>query len=192
MIKHHVHHQLHIPSMNFLAKRIPIIQVAKQLIDGCVVGYIVTLIFQWGFVDWCQPDHVNPELFEIVKSLDDSTKISNAVVVAILKRLDINLIDYGFPPPNAVKVHNGRHVGVDPLDILFPSLLRHGHGILGKKPVLLRNLEGLLNRRPRSTEPSCTGSKLEKLSFKKSGVGCNLHLDFEQNKSWNLKGFRTI
>lgn len=112
MVKHHVHHHLQSSLMNLGSQILPILYSPIQRVDLLVIGDIITLVFQRGYIYRCQPDHVHSKPFEVVKSLDDAAQVASSVVVAVLKRLYVDLVDDDLPPPLAVHVQDHGLVGI--------------------------------------------------------------------------------
>src|SRR5438132_1713105 len=52
---------------------------------------------------WCEPQRGGAEILQIVELLGQPGKIANAVIVAVVKRLDVELVDDGVLVPKLVR-----------------------------------------------------------------------------------------
>ena len=98
-----VHDQVHQhPDPSFVRlfdQTFHIVQRAEHGIDLVIIRDIISVIRHRGFVDRTQPDHIDPELFEVVKMFYDPRDIPDAVSVRILKAFRVDLIPDRIVPP---------------------------------------------------------------------------------------------
>lgn len=106
VIEHHVHHDFHTSFMNLRAQVFPIFHSSEHGVDGLVVRDIVALVFERRLINRRQPYHIDTESFEVIQPLDYAAKVTDSVIVAILKRLHIDFVDDNLPPPNTVQIQD--------------------------------------------------------------------------------------
>jgi len=80
------------------------VEVAKERVDGRIVGHIVAHVFLWGLEDGGQPDAIGAEVCDVGQAAGDAGKVAKAVTCAVLIRPRVDLIDYCVAPPF---VHRG-------------------------------------------------------------------------------------
>src|SRR5262249_4303846 len=89
------------------------------ILSGCAVIFpvnvgivrdVITEVCHWGRENRRQPNRIDAELDQIRQTLRDSSQVTNAVAVGVLKRPRIDLIDdAGLPPKCAL--HGAPQVG---------------------------------------------------------------------------------
>ena len=86
--------------------------VAELRIDVAVVGNVVAVVAPRAGVERQQPQRGDAEVAQIVEPLGQAGEIADAVAVAVLERLDVELVDDGVLEPQAV-VFLGILIGID-------------------------------------------------------------------------------
>src|SRR5215213_7790691 len=61
--------------------------------DLAVVGDVVAVVLARRWVEWQQPDRVDPEILQIVEFLSDAAQVAGAIPVAIEEGPDMQLVD---------------------------------------------------------------------------------------------------
>src|SRR6266403_5452537 len=79
--------------MRGIEVRTEIIQCAEVWINIEVVGDVVAVITKWRRIKRKKPNGRDTELLEIIQLLDQTTKISHSVAVAVTKGFDVQLVD---------------------------------------------------------------------------------------------------
>ena len=79
-----------------------ILHGAEIGIDGAVVGDVVAVVAAGRRIERQQPERGDAELLQIVELFGQSRKVADAVIVAVGKRLDVQLIDDGVLVPELV------------------------------------------------------------------------------------------
>ena len=74
-------------------KRLEIVQRAVVRIDVVIIRDVVAIIAQRRGIKRQQPDRGDAEFLEIIELLDQSAEIADAVAVAVVKGLDVQLVD---------------------------------------------------------------------------------------------------
>jgi hypothetical protein len=94
-------------AMGRLYEPVEVGQVSKQRINIDVIGYVVTEVRHGGLENRRQPNGVDAQLDQIWQSVNNSRKVSYAVLIAVLKGAGIDLIDDpGLPPIRASPRHS--------------------------------------------------------------------------------------
>ena len=75
-------------------------------IDVAIIGDVVAVIAAGRGIERQQPDRVDPEILDVIQLLDDAAEIADAVVVAVEKGADVQLVDDRVFVP--VRVHGHR------------------------------------------------------------------------------------
>ncbi len=76
-------------------------------IDGAVVGDVVAVVAPRRGIERQQPKRGDAEILQIVELFGQSCEIADAVIVAVGKRLDVQLIDDGVLVPEILAVQRG-------------------------------------------------------------------------------------
>src|SRR3546814_5388287 len=66
---------------------------SSDLVDGGVVGDVVPVVAERRGIERQHPDGVDAELGDVVEPVDQSCEVADAVAVAVLERLDVQLVD---------------------------------------------------------------------------------------------------
>ena len=74
-------------------KRAKILQRSKVGIDVEIVGNVIPIVTQGRGIKREQPDGGGAQLLQVVELLDQAPKITNAVAIAVMERLDVQLVD---------------------------------------------------------------------------------------------------
>src|SRR5205085_10507272 len=83
-------------------ERTEIIEGAEVRINIVVIGDVVTVVAHWRWIKRQKPEGGDAEFLEVIEFLDQPAKIADAVAVAIVKRLDVELVDDGVLVPERV------------------------------------------------------------------------------------------
>ena len=105
MVYHQIHNEAEAVGMGRGQHLIKILHRAKFLHDGLIIADIVAIVIVRRLVNRRKPDHVHTELLKIIHFFNDAPEIANAVSVAVLKASGIDLINHGFLPPEALRLH---------------------------------------------------------------------------------------
>src|SRR5256886_9352199 len=74
-------------------ERAKIVERSVVRIDVEIIGDVVAIITQWGWIKGQEPDRGNAELLEVIEFLDQTAKIANAVAIAVMEGFDVQLVD---------------------------------------------------------------------------------------------------
>src|ERR1700745_1669561 len=85
-------------------------QAPEQRVDIGIIRNVIAEVRHRRSKDRRQPDSIDSELDQIRQTSRDAAQVTNAVVIAVLKRPRINLIDDGGLPPKPT-LHDGRQFG---------------------------------------------------------------------------------
>ena len=99
MVHHQIHDNAKSPGMCLLQHLIKVLHGAELFHNRSVITDIIPIVIIGRLIDRRKPDHINPQIFQIVQSLRDPCNITDAVPVAVHKTAGINLIHYRFFPP---------------------------------------------------------------------------------------------
>ncbi len=99
MVDHQVHHQLQPPLVRRRQQVFEILHGAKLIHDRPVIGDVIAVVVVGGLVNRAHPDHVYPQLPDIVQLALHPAKIADAVAVAVAERAGIHLVYDAFLPP---------------------------------------------------------------------------------------------
>ena len=83
-------------------KRLKIRERSVVRIDVVVIGDVVAVIAQRRRIKGQKPDRGDAQFLEIIELLDQSAKIADAVAVAVVEGLDVQLIDDGVFVPERI------------------------------------------------------------------------------------------
>ena len=83
-------------------ERTEIIEGAEVRINIVVIGDVVTVVAHWRWIKRQKPEGSDAEFLEVIEFLDQPAKIADAVAVAVVKRLDVELVDDGVLVPERV------------------------------------------------------------------------------------------
>src|SRR5215467_5405997 len=93
VIEHEVHNHAYPPFMCLVEKFSKIFQCPVVWRYGPVICDIVPVITQRGGKEGKQPEAVHAKPFEIVQLADKPAKIPDPIVIAVMKGLDVKLIE---------------------------------------------------------------------------------------------------
>ena len=100
-----VHHQIHDDAdASFMGCRQHLVEVlhcAEFFHDRLIVTDIIAVVVIGRLIHRREPDHINPQIFQIVQPADNPLQIANPIPVAVHKAARINLINNGFLPPSS-------------------------------------------------------------------------------------------
>ena len=88
--------------LGFLDEAAKILHRAEIGIDVAVVGDVVAVVAAGRGVERQQPQRGDAEILQIVELLGQAREIADAVIVAVAKRLDVELVDDGVLVPELV------------------------------------------------------------------------------------------
>ena len=87
--------------------------VAEVRVDVAVVGNVVAVVAPGARIERQQPQRGDAEIAQIVEPLGEAGEIADAVAVAVLERLDVQLIDDRVLEPQPVVGGFLRGIGLD-------------------------------------------------------------------------------
>ncbi|MNW66582.1 hypothetical protein D3C74_450650 [compost metagenome] len=67
MINYDIGHQMHAAFLQFPDQFLKILHGSKGGVNLPVIGYIVTVIILWRYINRLQPDNINSQVLQIVK-----------------------------------------------------------------------------------------------------------------------------
>jgi hypothetical protein len=77
---------------------IEVLHGSKDWIDAAIIGDVISEIGHGRSINWCHPNSINPEFHQIVEPLNNTSQVSDAGSVGVLKGPGINLVYYrGLP-----------------------------------------------------------------------------------------------
>src|SRR5437867_5608826 len=79
--------------MRCLKKSTEIVECAVIWINIKIIGNVIAIITQWRWIKRQEPNGSDAQLLQIIELLNQTAKIPNAVTVAIMKSLNMQLID---------------------------------------------------------------------------------------------------
>ena len=77
----------------FLHETAKVLHAAEFRIDPAIVGNIVAVIAPRGRIERQQPQRRNPEVPEIIELLGQPGEVADPVIIAVEKRLDVELVN---------------------------------------------------------------------------------------------------
>src|SRR5207248_10478899 len=83
-------------------ERTEIIEGAEVRINIVVIGDVITVVAHWRWIKRQKPEGGDAEFLEVIEFLDQPAEIADAVAVAVVKRLDVELVDDGVLVPERV------------------------------------------------------------------------------------------
>jgi hypothetical protein len=107
MIDHELGDHPQLAALGFLHEAPELLHGAEVGIDATVVRDIVAVVTPRRGIERQQPQGGNPELMQIIELLCEADEISDAVVIAVRERLDVQLIDDRVLEPELVHVELG-------------------------------------------------------------------------------------
>src|SRR5438445_6628239 len=99
VIRHEIKDHLEATAMKLRKQPVEIFHRPEDWINPAIVSDVVSEIRHGRRIDRCKPDRVDAKLHQIIKSLQDSDQITNAVAITILKRTRVDLVDDSMLPP---------------------------------------------------------------------------------------------
>ena len=98
-----VHHQIHDDLQSFfmspVKQFIKILHGSKLFHNSPIITDIIAIVIIGRLIDRRHPDHINPQLFQIIQTADNPLQIADSFPVAVHKASWINLIYNCFLPP---------------------------------------------------------------------------------------------
>ncbi len=116
-----VHEDLDAASVGRGEQLVEVGEGAKGGVDVLVVADVVAVVVLGRAVDRAEPEHVDPELSQVVELGDDAGQVADAVAVRVHEAARVDLVDDGPRPP---RVGAGRGAGVE----ARPRAGAHGDG----------------------------------------------------------------
>ncbi len=111
--------------MSLVHETLKIVHVAVLRVHFLELGDVVAVIAQRGRIEGQQPDRVDAQLLHIVEPLHQPLEVADPVAVAVLKRLDVNLVDDRvLVPVGTGLVGHGSKVGLGIHHQVFPGAMR--------------------------------------------------------------------
>ena len=99
MIDDQIHDDLDSAFVCGRQQRVKVRHRTKFVHNILIVADVVSVVVIGGLIHRREPDHVDPQIFQIVQPADDSLQVADAVAVAVHKAARINLINHRFFPP---------------------------------------------------------------------------------------------
>src|ERR1043165_7454034 len=78
---------------------------AEIWVDVSVVRYVVTVVAAGTGIEGQKPERGNAEVLQIIKTFPQAGKVADPIIIAVAKRLDMQLIDNGVLEPQWVRRH---------------------------------------------------------------------------------------
>ena len=101
MVDDQVHQDIHISLLCLCDQFLHIFHGPEARINPIVIGNVIALVRQRGFIDRRQPDDVDSEVLQVIELRRHALYIPDPVSVYIIKALRINLVYYFIMPPFA-------------------------------------------------------------------------------------------
>src|SRR5258707_13929654 len=86
--------------MNLREQAIEVLHRSENWINPAIVRNVVSEIRHGRRVDRRKPDRVDAQLHQVIKALQNSVQITNAVAITILKRTRVDFINNAILPPS--------------------------------------------------------------------------------------------
>ena len=99
MVWDEVDKNLQLQLMGTLDEAIKIVKRAVLGIDVEVVGHVIAVVLLRRGKERCQPDRIDPEVFQMLESRGDRGQVANSVVVGVGEAADVDLIENRTAPP---------------------------------------------------------------------------------------------
>ena len=99
VVRHPIEHDAQPSPMGRSEEAIEAFEVAEDRVDGRVVAHVVSEVGHRRPVDRGEPDRVDTEPGDVVKSCGDAGEIPDAVAVGVRERAGIDLVDDRRSPP---------------------------------------------------------------------------------------------
>ena len=80
-------------------------------VDPVIVGDVVAVVAQRRRIERQQPDRVDAEILDVVELLGEAGEIADAVAVAVVERLDVELVDDRVLVPERIVAPRGLALG---------------------------------------------------------------------------------
>ncbi len=93
MIDHEFGDDPQIAFMRGVQKRAKIIERAEIRIDVEIIGNVVAVVSQRGWIERQQPESSDAEFLQIIQLLHETAKVAHAVAIAVEKCLNVQLVD---------------------------------------------------------------------------------------------------
>ena len=81
VVDHQVHHDPDAPLMGLGQQGVKVLHGAEPGVDGPVVGDVVAVVIHGGIHDGAQPQHIDPQVLQIVQPGADAVQVPDAVPV---------------------------------------------------------------------------------------------------------------
>ena len=99
VIDHQIHDDTDAAFLRFCDQLIHVLVRSKGFIYMIIICNIVTVIVHRGFINRTEPDHICPEVTDIVQFFNNTAQIADPIPIRIIKAAGVNLInDCLFPP----------------------------------------------------------------------------------------------
>src|SRR6266550_2679074 len=79
--------------MRGVEERAKIVECSIVWINVVIIGDVVAVVAQRRWIKGQEPDGGNAELLEIIELLDQAAKIADAVAIAVMEGLDVQLVN---------------------------------------------------------------------------------------------------
>ena len=112
-------------AMRFAEERAEVGTCPVHRMDVAVIGDVVTVVLERRRVEGQQPDRVHPQLADVVELRGEALEVTDAVVVRVEERLDVQLIDDRVLVPERIVC------GRDPCGFVFGRGKRRNGAIHG-------------------------------------------------------------
>lgn len=105
MVDHQVHDDAHAAPMGFVQQALDVRHRAVFRVDGAVVADVVAVIVVGGLVDRAQPEEIDAQRLQVVQLGEDAPEVADAVSVAVIEALGVDLVSNCFFPPGPLFGH---------------------------------------------------------------------------------------
>lgn len=99
VVDHEIENDPHPELVHLCYQFIHVCHCAIWSMYSFVIGDVVSHIYLWALVHRADPDHVDADRFDILKTLSNATQVADAIAVRILEGCRVDLINHGIFPP---------------------------------------------------------------------------------------------
>src|SRR5258708_34585276 len=93
MVQHQVGDDFNAAPVSAIQKILEIAQCAVIRVNSVIIGDIVAIIFEWGWVGGHNPQAVDAQLLEVIELARQALNISVAIGIAVKKGAYVHLIE---------------------------------------------------------------------------------------------------
>ena len=103
VIHHQFDHHLQAAMMSGVEERLEIAQRSIRWVDVGVIGDVVSIVAQWRWEEWQEPDAGDSQVLQIIETRQQSREITDAIVIRIRKRANVEFIDNRILVPEGIR-----------------------------------------------------------------------------------------